>query len=77
MEDMEAGHGHMEDTTASHQTAGDGHTEDIEAGHGHMEDMTAGHQTAPEAESLVPLALVEDCCVHGDLQTLPGLVTPE
>ena len=42
-----------------------------------MEDMTAGHQTAPEAESLVPLPLVEDCSVHGDLQTPPGLVTPE
>ena len=41
-----------------------------------MQDMRAGHETAPEAESLVPLALVEDCSVHRDLQTPPGLVTP-
>ena len=41
-----------------------------------MQDMIAGHETAPEAESLVPLALVEDCSMHRYLQTPPGLVTP-
>ena len=64
--------------TAGHQTADSLQLtiRQLTADSWQMHDMRAGHETAPEAESFVPLALVEDCSMHSDLQTPPGLVTP-